>query len=77
MGPDVSSNHRLPPLDDRVDHVRGGATGRLIVEYGDYCTHCCFESTWCPPPGQLQELRASAGATFGRPASPAAADGRG
>jgi protein-disulfide isomerase len=26
----------MAPLDDRVDHVRGGATGRLIVEYGDY-----------------------------------------
>ena len=26
----------MEPLDDAVDHVRGGAAGRLIVEYGDY-----------------------------------------
>jgi protein-disulfide isomerase len=26
----------LEPLDDSIDHVRGGAAGRLIVEYGDY-----------------------------------------
>jgi len=26
---------RMEPLDDAVDHVRGGP-GRLIVEYGDY-----------------------------------------
>jgi protein-disulfide isomerase len=26
----------MAPLEDGVDHVRGGATGRLIVEYGDY-----------------------------------------
>jgi protein-disulfide isomerase len=26
----------LEPLDDTVDHVRGGSAGRLIVEYGDY-----------------------------------------
>ena len=25
----------LPPLDEKVDHVRGGP-GRLILEYGDY-----------------------------------------
>ena len=24
------------PLDEAVDHVRGGSAGRLIVEYGDY-----------------------------------------
>jgi protein-disulfide isomerase len=24
------------PLDPDVDHVRGGATGRLLIEYGDY-----------------------------------------
>jgi len=31
-------NHEtgMEPLDDAVDHVRGGSTGRLIVEYGDY-----------------------------------------
>src|SRR5215208_6089323 len=27
---------RMEPLDDAVDHVRGGSAGRLIVEYGDY-----------------------------------------
>jgi protein-disulfide isomerase len=26
----------MEPLDDEVDHVRGGSAGRLIVEYGDY-----------------------------------------
>jgi protein-disulfide isomerase len=26
----------MEPLDDTVDHVRGGSAGRLIVEYGDY-----------------------------------------
>jgi protein-disulfide isomerase len=26
----------MEPLDDAVDHVRGGTAGRLIVEYGDY-----------------------------------------
>ncbi|HWF56876.1 MAG TPA: DsbA family protein [Candidatus Dormibacteraeota bacterium] len=26
----------VAPLDDAVDHVRGGADGRLILEYGDY-----------------------------------------
>jgi len=26
----------LAPLDETVDHVRGPAGGRLIVEYGDY-----------------------------------------
>ena len=26
-----------------------------------------FESTWCPTPGQLDELRASAATAFGRP----------
>jgi protein-disulfide isomerase len=26
----------MEPLDDAVDHVRGGPGGRLIVEYGDY-----------------------------------------
>ncbi len=26
----------LEPLDETVDHVRGGAAGRLILEYGDY-----------------------------------------
>ena len=26
----------IEPLDDAVDHVRGGSAGRLIVEYGDY-----------------------------------------
>jgi protein-disulfide isomerase len=26
----------MEPLDDAVDHVRGSAAGRLILEYGDY-----------------------------------------
>jgi protein-disulfide isomerase len=26
----------MEPLDNAVDHVRGGSAGRLIVEYGDY-----------------------------------------
>lgn len=26
----------MEPIDERVDHVRGVATGHLIVEYGDY-----------------------------------------
>ena len=26
----------MEPLDEAVDHVRGGLAGRLIVEYGDY-----------------------------------------
>jgi protein-disulfide isomerase len=26
----------LAPVDDRVDHVRGGAAGPWILEYGDY-----------------------------------------
>jgi Na+:H+ antiporter, NhaA family len=26
----------MEPLDEVVDHVRGGPAGRLIVEYGDY-----------------------------------------
>ena len=26
----------MQPLDDAVDHVRGSAAGRLLVEYGDY-----------------------------------------
>jgi protein-disulfide isomerase len=26
----------MEPLDEAVDHVRGGAGSRLIVEYGDY-----------------------------------------
>src|SRR5215475_10416504 len=26
----------MAPLDEAVDHVRGSAPGRLIVEYGDY-----------------------------------------
>ena len=26
----------MEPLDLRLDHVRGGAAGRLLVEYGDY-----------------------------------------
>jgi protein-disulfide isomerase len=26
----------LAPVDEKVDHVRGGPAGRLILEYGDY-----------------------------------------
>ena len=26
----------MQPVDDAVDHVRGGPAGHLIVEYGDY-----------------------------------------
>jgi protein-disulfide isomerase len=26
----------MEPLDNAVDHVRGGSAGRVIVEYGDY-----------------------------------------
>jgi protein-disulfide isomerase len=26
----------MEPLEQGIDHVRGGAAGRLIVEYGDY-----------------------------------------
>jgi protein-disulfide isomerase len=26
----------LAPLDEKVDHIRGLPTGRLIIEYGDY-----------------------------------------
>ncbi len=26
----------VEPLDDKIDHVRGPAAGRLILEYGDY-----------------------------------------
>jgi protein-disulfide isomerase len=34
MTSDVPS--AIEPLDETVDHVRGGSTGRVIVEYGDY-----------------------------------------
>jgi DSBA-like thioredoxin domain-containing protein len=26
----------VEPIDDEIDHVRGGAARRLILEYGDY-----------------------------------------
>ena len=26
----------LEPIDELMDHVRGGPDGRLIVEYGEY-----------------------------------------
>jgi protein-disulfide isomerase len=32
----VSTEITMQPLDDAVDHVRGSAAGRLLVEYGDY-----------------------------------------
>src|SRR4051794_8214126 len=28
--------HVMEPLDEAVDHVRGSASSRLILEYGDY-----------------------------------------
>jgi protein-disulfide isomerase len=30
------SGQTLEPLEETVDHVRGGPSGRLILEYGDY-----------------------------------------
>jgi protein-disulfide isomerase len=33
---DTTSQQTMRPLDEAVDHVRGPAGGRLIVEYGDY-----------------------------------------
>jgi hypothetical protein len=36
----------LAPLDEKVDHVRGSPTGRLIIEYGDYeCPYSRQRST--------------------------------
>jgi protein-disulfide isomerase len=37
----------VEPLDDTVDHVRGGSAGRSIVEYGDYecpCSRAAFRA---------------------------------
>jgi protein-disulfide isomerase len=31
-----SNQMGMEPLDTATDHVRGGAAGRLILEYGDY-----------------------------------------
>src|SRR5947207_10457398 len=38
MGKPTSGKHgaTLEPLDAAIDHVRGSAGGRLILEYGDY-----------------------------------------
>ena len=39
MRSDIPAGDTFPevaPLDETVDHVRGPAGGRLIVEYGDY-----------------------------------------
>ena len=38
MAGDVSADRGagMAPIDDMVDHVRGGPVGGLIVEYGDY-----------------------------------------
>jgi protein-disulfide isomerase len=39
MTPSMEPDKRraaLAPLDEAVDHIRGPATGRLILEYGDY-----------------------------------------
>jgi hypothetical protein len=35
----------MEPLDETIDHVRGSAAGRLIVEYADY--ECRQMSTTC------------------------------
>ena len=32
----MTERSEMEPLDAAVDHVRGAAAGRLIVEYGDY-----------------------------------------
>jgi protein-disulfide isomerase len=32
----AADDSMIPPLQDGVDHVRGPAAARLIVEYGDY-----------------------------------------
>jgi protein-disulfide isomerase len=36
----------IEPLDDAVDHVRGGSAGRLIVEYGDYEAAALQDQFW-------------------------------
>jgi protein-disulfide isomerase len=32
----VMTTDRLEPIDEAVDHVRGGVRGHVILEYGDY-----------------------------------------
>ena len=32
----------MEPLDDTVDHVRGGQAGHFIVSYGDYVDEVVF-----------------------------------
>ena len=34
--PSIRHGATLEPLDEAIDHVRGSAAGRLILEYGDY-----------------------------------------
>jgi hypothetical protein len=34
--PTGRSATKLEPLDGAIDHIRGGAGGHVILEYGDY-----------------------------------------
>ena len=34
----------LEPLDQQVDHMRGPAGGRAILEYGDYECPACIQA---------------------------------
>jgi protein-disulfide isomerase len=54
--------HTMQPLDDAVDHVRGSAAGRLIVEYGDY--ECPYSRQAFREIGRV-ERRLGAGVRFG------------
>jgi protein-disulfide isomerase len=51
----------MQPLDEAVDHVRGPATGPLLVEYGDYE---CPYSRQAFREIELVEKRASGGVRF-------------
>jgi protein-disulfide isomerase len=33
----------LQRLDEQVDHIRGPVSGRVILEYGDYLQHRCWD----------------------------------
>ena len=50
----------IEPLDDAVDHVRGGPAGRLIVEYGDY--ECPYSRRAFREIERVAEARSLAGA---------------
>ena len=40
----------IEPLDEAVDHVRGGAAARPIIEYGDYeCPYSMIGRPAAPP----------------------------